>query len=123
MMATARSHRSGCEAGIASAHAVSFVVAGFNGFDGVFERFFQNSSADGPEDEAEQPPLEVLALTYDNHVNVGRAVGLRLEGVGVARRAAPHIGVDRCENDAVGIGPVVKQALPDSARAFRDIGL
>ncbi len=45
------------------------------------------------------------------------------EGVGVAGRASPHVGVGRREDDAVGIGPVVMQALPDPARAFRDIGM
>ena len=102
---------------------MSLVVPGFDGLDGVFKRPFQNPPADGPEYEAEQPPLQVFAIAYDDHINVGRAVGLTREGVGVARRATPHVGVNRREDDAVRIGPVVIQALPDPARAFRDIGM
>src|SRR4051812_44703404 len=45
------------------------------------------------------------------------------EGVGVARGAAPNVGVSRRHDDAGGIGPVVVQAFPDAARAFRHIGL
>ena len=41
----------------------------------------------------------------------------------MARRASPYIGVDRREDDAVGIGLVVVQALPDPARSFRDVGM
>jgi hypothetical protein len=41
----------------------------------------------------------------------------------VAGRASPNIGVGRREDDVVGIGPVVVQAFPDAARAFRDIGV
>jgi hypothetical protein len=48
------------------------------------------------------------------------AVGLTGEGVGVAGRASPHVGVGCCQNDAVGIGPIVVQAFPDTARAFGD---
>src|SRR5262249_45661940 len=51
-------------------------VPDFDGFDGVFKRPFQNAPADGPEHEAEHPSLEVLAVAYDDNVNVGRAVGL-----------------------------------------------
>src|SRR6267142_297925 len=116
-------HCSGCEAGITCVQAFSLVVSRFDGLDGVFKRLFQNPPADGPEYEAEQPPRQVFAVAYDNHINVGRAVGLTGEGVGVARRATPHIGVGRREDDAVGIGPVVVQALPDPTRAFRDIGM
>ena len=50
-------------------------IAGFDGLDGVYKRLFQNALADGPEHQAEQPSLEVLALAYDDHVNIGRAVG------------------------------------------------
>jgi hypothetical protein len=98
-------------------------IPGFDGLDGVFKRPFQNAPADGPEHQAEQPSLEVLAVAYDDHVNVGRAVGLTREGVGVARCASPNVGVGRREDDAIGIGPVVVQAFPDAARAFRDIGM
>jgi hypothetical protein len=98
-------------------------VPGFDGLDGVFKRLFQNALADGPEHEAEHPSLEVLALAYDDHVDVGGAVGTAREGVGVAGRASPRVGVGRREDDVVGIGPVVVQAFPDAARAFRDVGL
>src|SRR3984893_4500835 len=113
----------GVEAGISVGYVLSRVVPGFDGLDGVFECPFQNAPADGPEHEAKPPPLEVLAIAYDDHVNVGRTVGLTREGVGVARRASPHVGVGRLEDDAVGIGPVVVQAFPDAARAFGDVGL
>ena len=53
----------------------SRAVPDFNGLDGVFKRPFQNAPADGPEHEAEHPPLKVLAVAYDDHVNIGRAVG------------------------------------------------
>ena len=56
---------------------------------------FQNAPADGPQHQTKPPPFEVLAVAYDDHVNVGRAVGLTREGVGVARRASPHVGVGR----------------------------
>ena len=65
-------------------------VPGFDGLDGVYKRLFQNALADGPDDQAEQPSLEVLALADDDHINVGRAVGLTREVVGVARRASPQ---------------------------------
>jgi hypothetical protein len=53
-------------------------------FHGVVKRLSKTRLAMGPEHEAEQPSLEVLAVAYDDHVNVGRAVGLTREGVGVA---------------------------------------
>jgi hypothetical protein len=84
-----------------------------DGPDGVFKRPFQYAPADDPEHKAEHPTLEVLAVAYDDHVNVGRAVRPSREGVGVARRASPHVGVGRREDDVVGIGPVVTQAFPD----------
>src|SRR5262245_30296519 len=55
---------------------------GFDGLDGVFKRLLQNSLADGPEHEAEQPPLKVLSLAHDYGVEVGRPVGFAREGVG-----------------------------------------
>ena len=39
---------------------------------------------DAPEHEAEEPSLEVLALADDDVVDVGRAVVVAREGVGVA---------------------------------------
>src|SRR5208283_758364 len=91
--------------------------------DGVYKRLFQNALADGSNNEAEQPSLEVFALAYHDHVNVGQAVGPTLEGVGVARCASPRVGIGRRKDDVVGMGPVVVQAFPDAARAFRDVGL
>jgi hypothetical protein len=63
--------------------------------------------ADRPEHEAEHPSLEVLAVAYDNDVNVGRADALTREGVSVAGRTSPHVGFGCREDDMVGIGPVV----------------
>src|SRR4029077_16109838 len=77
----------------------------------------------GPEHQAEKPSLEVLAVAYDNHVDVGQAIGTTCEGVGVAGGASPRVGVGRRKDNMVGIGPVVVQAFPDAARAFRDVGL
>src|SRR5262249_27922219 len=114
---------SGSEARMNCVRAFKLVVPGFDSRDGVFKRLFQNPPADGPEYEAEQPPREVFAVAYDNHINVGRSVRPMSEGVGMAGSASPQIGVDRREDDAIRIGPVVVQALPDSARALSDIGL
>src|SRR5262245_10967666 len=88
-------------------------VAGFDGLDRVFKRLFQNALADCPDHEAEQLSLQVLAVAYDDHVNVGLAVGPTSEGVGMTRRASPQVGVGCREDDAVGVGPVVVQAFPD----------
>src|SRR5215831_7574993 len=102
---------------------VSIAVPGFDGPDRFFKRFFQNASADGPDHEAEQPSLEILAFAYDDHVDVGQTIGTTCERVGVAGRASPRVGVGRREDDMVGIGPVVVEALPNAARALRDVGL
>jgi hypothetical protein len=83
----------------AAASAFSLVVPGFDDLDGVFQTPFRNAPADGPEHEAEPPPLDVLAVAYDDHVNVGRAIGLTREGVGVARRTSPRLGVGPCETN------------------------
>jgi hypothetical protein len=98
-------------------------VPRFDGLDGVYKCLPQNPFADGPNHQAEQPSLEVLALAYGDQVDVGQTVGTMREGVGVAGRASPRVGVGRGEDNVVGIGPVVMQALPDAARAFRHIGL
>jgi len=58
--------------------------SGFDGFNRVYKRPFQNALADGPEHEAEHTSLEVLAVGYDYCVDIGRAVRLTREGVGVA---------------------------------------
>src|SRR5271169_1793565 len=84
---------------------------------------FSNAFSNGPEYQAEKPSLEVLAVAYDNHVDVGQAIGTTCEGVGVAGRAAPRVGVGCREDDVVGIGPVVVKALPDAARSFGDVRL
>src|SRR5690242_5842525 len=98
-------------------------VPGFNGFDRVLERFHQNSLPNGSDHQAEQPSFEVFAISYGNQVNISQTVGTAREGVGVSRCASPRIGVGRTEDDVIGIGPVVVQAFPDAARAFRDIGV
>src|SRR5262249_48313946 len=102
---------------------IYLAVPGFDGFDRVCKRPFQNALADGPEHEAEHASFEVLALAHDDQLNIGGAVGLTRKGVGVAGRASPNVGVGRRENAAVGIGPVVVQAFPDAARAFSHVGL
>ena len=109
-----RACRSRCSSG---------AVAGFDGLDGVCKGLFQNAGADGPEQQTEKPSLEVLAFAYDDYVYVGQTIGTTREGVGVARRASPGVGVGGGEDNAVGIGPVVVQAFPDAARDFRDVGL
>jgi hypothetical protein len=58
----------------------------------------------------------------DDVVDVGRAVGLTGEGVGVAGRTTPHVGVGRCEDDVVGIGPVAVKAFLNAARALGHVG-
>ena len=45
---------------------------------------FKNALANGPEHEAEHASLEVLAVGYDYCVDIGRAVRLTREGIGVA---------------------------------------
>src|SRR5262249_52907643 len=60
---------------------------------------------------------------YDDDVDVGRAIRLALESVGVARGASPGIGVCRRQDDAVGVRPVVVQTFPDASRAFRNVGM
>ena len=104
-------------------NCLSSAVPGFDSLDAVFKRRFQNVPADGPEHEAKQTSLEVLAVAYDNYVDVGQTIGTTCEGVGVAGGASPRVGVGRREDNAVVIGPVVVQAFPDAARAFRDVGL
>src|SRR3954452_16920162 len=99
------------------------VVPRFDGLDGLFERAFQPALADGPEHEADEPSLEVLAVAYHDVVHLGRSVGLSLERVGVARAICPGVGVGGGQYDAVGVGPVVAQSFPDATRALRDIGL
>jgi len=98
-------------------------LPGFDGFDGVFKGFFQDALANGPDHQSERPSFEVLALAYDDHVNVGGAVWVAREVVGVAGVTSPGVGVGRRKNHVVGIGPVVMQAFPDAARTFRDVGL
>ena len=66
---------------------------------------------------------EVLAFAHDDDVDVGRSVGLRRQGVGVAGSAAKHIRVRRLDPDDVGIGPVVVQPLPGAAPALGDVGV
>ena len=76
-------------------------VSGFDGLDAVCKRLFQNIPADGTEHGAEQDPVEILAFAYDNHVNVGGAIGTTREGVSVAGSASPRVRVGRREDDVV----------------------
>jgi hypothetical protein len=71
---------------------------------------FANSS----EHEAEQSSYKIFSFADDNHVDVSCAVGPRGKGIGVAGRASPYVGVDGCENDVVGIGPVIVEVFPDA---------
>ena len=83
------------------------VVPRLDGLDGLFKRPFQNTLADSPQYQGEQPSCEVLAFACDNHVNVCGAIGQTGEDVAVPGRASPSIGVNRVYDNAVGIGPVV----------------
>src|SRR6516225_3036670 len=85
-------------------------VPGFDGLDAAYKRLFQNAPANRAEHEAEHLSLKVLALAYDVEVNISCAVGMTREGVGVAGRATPQVGVGGCEDDMVRIGPVIVQA-------------
>jgi hypothetical protein len=98
-------------------------VPGFDGLDGVCKCLFQNAPSDRPQHQAEQSSFEILAITHNNNVNVCCAVGVTRKGIGVAGRAAPHIGVSRREDHAVRIGPVVVQTFPDAARSLGNISL
>src|SRR6267378_4902743 len=97
-------------------------VPRFDSLDRVFEGPLQHAPPDRSEYETEHSSLQVLALPNDDHVNIGRAIWLTREGVGVARRPAPDVGVGRRQDDAVEIGPIVVQAFPNPARALRDVG-
>ena len=111
------------EAGVTGDQVHSRSVPGFDSPDRLTERRFQNAFADGPEYKAKYPSLQILAVADDDQINDGCAVRLSRESVGVARQSSPHVGVGRGENDAVGIGPVVVQTFPDSARALGDISV
>jgi len=110
-------------ASLSRAYHFPRAVQGFDGLDAVNKRLFQNALADGPERQAEQLSFDVLAVAYDIHINVGGAVEMTREGVGVAGGASPNIGVRRRKDDVSRIGPVVVQSLPDAARSFGDVGL
>jgi hypothetical protein len=73
----------------------------------------QGRPADSPEYEAKQPSLEVLALPNDDHVDVGSAVRMAREVVGVAGCASPKIGVRRGEHDVLRISDPVASASSD----------
>jgi hypothetical protein len=87
-------------------------VLSFEGLHTVFKRPFQYAPADGPEHESEHSSLEVFPVAYDGHINLSRAVGLTREGVDVAGRSSPQVGVSRRKDYTVGIGSVVVQAFP-----------
>src|SRR4051794_5682558 len=97
------------------------VVAGFDGADAVHERFPEDASSDAREHDSQEVALSVLALAGDGDVDHGGPVRCPSEGVDVARGAAPDVRVRRGEDDAVGVGPVVVQPLPDPARSLGDV--
>jgi len=83
------------------------LVPGFHNSDGLVKRFFQNPPADGPKHEPQQAAHDVFALSYDDHINAGLAVGQTSEGIGVTGRGTPDIRVRRREDDAIRMGPIV----------------
>ena len=89
------------------------VLSGFDGFDAVLERRFQNGSADGSQHEAEHPSFEILALAHDHDVNVGCVIGLTREGVSVAGSVSPHRNIGLCSSAVmhleIFVGAVAKQ--------------
>src|ERR1700759_3426228 len=89
--------------------------------DRSVEGFFEPALADRVEDDAEEPPFQGLAVTDDGVIDLGLAVRLSGEHVGVARLAAPGVRIGGGE-DAIRIRPVVVEALPDAAGALGDIG-
>jgi len=56
-----------------------------------------------PSTKPSNRPL-VLAVAYDNHIDVSRTVRPAREIVGVAGRASPNVGVGRLQDDVVGTG-------------------
>src|SRR5215469_13055896 len=98
-------------------------VPGLDSLNRIFERLVQNSLAYCANHQAEQPTLDVLALAYDDHVNVSQTVGTTGEVVGMTGGASPRVGVGSREDDVVRIRPVVMQAFQNTAGAFRDVGL
>src|SRR5262245_23112262 len=85
--------------------------------------FFKTRLPMVPSTKPSSRPLRFLpSRTTTTSMSV-KPSGRRCEGVGVAGRASPRVGVGCREDDVVGIGPVVVQAFPDAARAFRDVGL
>src|SRR3954468_25028696 len=70
--------------GVAASADRRRIRPGLDGLDGGVKRLHQVALADRPEEGAEQPPLQVLALADDRDVDVGRPVGLPREVVGVA---------------------------------------
>src|SRR6266436_8620791 len=99
------------------------VVPGFDGLDGLAQLLFQHALADDRDHDRERPSLEVLAFADHDDVDGGRPFGRLREGIGVARVAAPYVGVGGPEYDVVWIGPVIVQAFPDAARALGHVGL
>src|SRR5690349_3356413 len=99
------------------------MIAAFDRLHTLRECLLQDAFADESEDEAEQPAPEVLPITDDGDVDVGRSVWLPREVVRVAGRATPDVRIGRGEDDVIGIGPVVVQALPDAARSLGDVGI
>jgi hypothetical protein len=54
------------------------VVPSFDRLDGLPQRATQHALAAGPEKDAEQPSLDVLAVTDDDRVDVRGPSGLRV---------------------------------------------
>jgi hypothetical protein len=98
------------------------VVTLFGGFERLSKCFLQIPFAERPEKCTEEPSLRFLpSRTMTTSISVLR--GLSREGVGVARRSAPQIGVGCRKHDVVRIGPVVVESLPDATRTLRDISV
>ena len=67
-----------------------YTVPGLYGSDGIDKRLFQSALPTAPSTKPSNRPFKILSVAYDDHVNVGRAVGPTLEVVGVAD-APPHV--------------------------------
>jgi hypothetical protein len=66
-------------------------VTGLDSLDGVYKCLLHDTFADGPDHEAEQTSSKVLALAYDDHVNVSQTVTATCEGISVAGRTSPGV--------------------------------
>src|SRR5262249_9677879 len=94
----ARGHTAALEA------LLPHAIASLDGPDAAREGLLQDAFPNGRHHEAEKPTLEVLAVTDNDQVDVGRAVRTPRETVGVARIASPGVRVCSLEDDVGGIG-------------------